>query len=102
VSSFSANYQNKPTTLVRVLYRVKKYQYMVYKHFLLHGLNISIAITGAEIACRAPFRLYWISLNAAYVFEFFLQTLVMRNSPLSPPSLRLVNVDKKPLRSGDN
>jgi hypothetical protein len=26
------------------MYRVKKYQYVFYKHFLLHGLNVSIAI----------------------------------------------------------
>ena len=25
-----------------------------------------------------PFRLYWLGLNAAYVMEFFLQTLVKR------------------------
>ena len=76
MNSFSANYIDKPANIVRVLYRLKKYQYLIYKHWLLHGLNISIAITGEAIACRIFFRLYWLSLNAAYVFEFFLQTLV--------------------------
>lgn len=58
------------------MYRLKKYQYLLYKHFLLHGLNISVAISGEAIAATPPFRLYWLSLNAAYVLEFFLQTLV--------------------------
>ena len=26
------------------MYRVKKYQYLLYKHALLHGLNASLAV----------------------------------------------------------
>ena len=35
-----------PWALTSVLYRLKKYQYIFYKHFLLHGLNVSAAVTG--------------------------------------------------------
>ena len=46
VNHFSDNY-NQPakggaTPLIRVLYRLKKWQYLLYKHFLLHGLNLSV------------------------------------------------------------
>ena len=79
VNKFSDNYtKNNHGTLIAVLYRLKKYQYVFYKHFLLHGLNISIAIDGASIANEMYFRLYWMCLNTAYVLEFFLQTLVKR------------------------
>jgi hypothetical protein len=62
-------------------YRVKKAQYIFYKHVLLHGLNISLAMHGSLDGDQlgiphAPFfRLYWVLLNAAYVLEFFLQVL---------------------------
>jgi hypothetical protein len=49
-----------------------------YKHFLLHGLNISLAISGNPNGIASSFRLFWLSLNASYVMEFFLQTLVKR------------------------
>lgn len=81
VNKFSDNYTKvdlKSTALVRFLYRIKKYQYVFYKHFLLHGLNLSVAISGDSLADRQFFRLYWMSLNASYVFEFFLQTLVKK------------------------
>jgi hypothetical protein len=81
VNSFSKNYGGgrDPWTLVNVLYRVKKYQYVFYKHALLHGLNATNAAATSPIAPEAPFfRAYWLSLNAAYTMEFFLQTLVKR------------------------
>lgn len=62
----------------RTAHRLKKYQYLMYKHCLLHGLNISLALSGRHIAGHRSFRLYWLSLNAAYVLEFFLQTLVKK------------------------
>ena len=78
-----------------MLYRMKKYQYVFYKHFMLHGLNVGVAIDGFDglrkprtggtpigrisLVDATPFRLYWLGLNAAYVMEFFLQTLVKRN-----------------------
>jgi hypothetical protein len=84
-------------TLIGVLYRLKKYQYLLYKHALLHGLNITMALRARPHPTDVPatalaglwynqtslpdsvqFRLYWISLNTAYVLEFFLQTLVKR------------------------
>ena len=46
VNKFSDNYtkgQNK-TSLISLLYRAKKYQYIFYKHVLLHGLNVSVAL----------------------------------------------------------
>ena len=33
-----------PWSLEAILYRFKKYQYLFYKHVLLHGLNITIAL----------------------------------------------------------
>ena len=53
---------------------------MFYKHVLLHGLNICAALRGAGWASSRRFRLYWVLLNAAYVLEFFLQTLVRRRA----------------------
>ena len=69
----------------------------MYKHALLHGLNISAALaTAAVAAAPAPapafapkgaaislpqtrtFRLFSVRLNAAYVLECFLRTLVKR------------------------
>lgn len=81
VNAFSANYTKSGTdaaSIEGVLYRLKKYQYLLYKHFLLHGLNASVAVAGLAIAERPWFRLYWLSLNTAYVMEFFMQTLVRR------------------------
>jgi hypothetical protein len=77
------------TCLLSTLQRLKKYQYMFYKHALLHGLNLTVALRGAPsaeqlsrgelgLAAQPTFQLYWLSLNAAYVMEFFLQTLVKR------------------------
>jgi len=91
VNPFSANY-NRPgvggtTPLIRFLYRMKKYQYLLYKHGLLHGLNASVAVARCmphAAPCSPPlvgtghFRLYWLCLNTAYVNEFFMQTLVRR------------------------
>eukprot|EP00854_Cymbomonas_tetramitiformis_P006572 gene6572-7872_t len=79
VNKFSDNYtKNNSGTLVSALYRVKKYQYLLYKHFLLHGLNVSVGLDGQSLADRHYFRLYWLCLNTAYVMEFFLQTLVKK------------------------
>jgi hypothetical protein len=82
VNSFSANYVTSPApwSRVAIMYRVKKWQYLLYKHALLHGLNVTAAVALGDLALpRWPgFRLYWVLLNLAYVSEFFLQTLVKR------------------------
>lgn len=92
INRFSANYDGSnaiaesPWTLVAVLYRIKKYQYLLYKHCLLHGLNISVALQLAAVepldhepvVSTTYWQVYWVSLNCAYVMEFFLQTLVRR------------------------
>ena len=68
-----------PTRLVRRMYMLKKGQYLLYKHVLLHGLNASLAVDGAAaFASERHFRQYWLCLNTAYVLEFFMQTLVKR------------------------
>lgn len=82
INKFSDNYiqvDMKSTTFIRILYRIKKYQYVFYKHFLLHGLNITIALTGLSFGSSSSFRLYWLLLNTSYVMEFFLQTLVKKS-----------------------
>lgn len=92
VNKFSDNYtktDQKSTTLIRILYRIKKYQYVFYKHFLLHGLNISVAVYGHEIACNWYFRLYWSLICTSYVMEFFLQTLVKKRYMLQSTMLML-------------
>ena len=76
--SFSDNYNkidDKSTTMIRVLYRIKKYQYVFYKHFLLHGLNISVALYNYHLPNKDIFRLYWLLLNTSYVMEFFYKHL---------------------------
>ncbi|KAL1515708.1 hypothetical protein AB1Y20_002324 [Prymnesium parvum] len=82
INHFSDNYKHPgkggATRLIRFLYRMKKYQYLLYKHCLLHGLNLSLALEGTALAERPSFRLYWLCLNSAYVLEFFLQTLVKK------------------------
>jgi hypothetical protein len=79
VHSFMANYAGQPFTVTNVLYRLKKWQYVLLKHALIHGLNISIAVAPmTSVANDVGFRTYWLALNASYVFEFFLQTLVKR------------------------
>lgn len=80
-NSFSTNYRSGTLVdLETVLYRLKKYQYVMYKTVLLHGLNVSLAIVPrtSPLATTFNWRVYWLLLNSAYVFEFFLQTLVRR------------------------
>ena len=85
VNSFSANYTRTgrdPRAFTSILYRVKKWQYVFYKHFLLHGLNASCTLIhwdlGESLSSAHFFGVYWIGLNTAYVLEFFLQSLVKR------------------------
>jgi hypothetical protein len=82
VNKFSDNYikiDKKSNSFIRIMYRLKKkYQYIFYKHVLLHGFNISIALSYDHIVHNPNFRLYWIFLNTSYVMEFFLQTLVKK------------------------
>ena len=75
-----------------VMYKIKKWQYIFYKHVILHGLNISLALQQApkqeqaepiadnlsNLVYNPQWRLFWIALNAAYVLEFFLQSMVKR------------------------
>jgi hypothetical protein len=94
VHSFSDNWNVTPahqrTTQEVILYRIKKGQYLFYKHVLLHGLNISVALRYQQstlqpthpssllssVLTRPSWRLYWLALNTSYVMEFFLQTMV--------------------------
>ena len=81
IHAFSDNYTKidpRSSDLIRFLYFIKKYQYVFYKHFLLHGLNISLSLFHHNVVHSREFRLYWILLNLSYVMEFFLQTLVKK------------------------
>jgi hypothetical protein len=80
VNKFSDNYTKGQDvwTLISILYRTKKYQYIFYKHFLLHGLSATVAVYNLSIPNEAYFRFYWLCLNTSYVMEFFLQTLVKK------------------------
>jgi hypothetical protein len=94
VNSFSRNYEGGENgrwfeSVENFLYRAKKWQYVFYKTCLLHGLNVSSAIFGSSRSSSSKtttiltthgerFQLYWLCLNASYVMEFFLQTLVKK------------------------
>ena len=69
------------------LYQIKKWQYVFYKHTILHGLNISVAFPAKSAASKSEaiplplsssWRTFWLCLNSSYVFEFYLQSLVKR------------------------
>ena len=90
VHSFSANWEHKAINQQRpvelLLYKVKKYQYLFYKHVLFHGLNIIVLFppnptinVNLDLPLTTRWRLYWTALNTSYVMEFFLQSLVKRN-----------------------
>ena len=75
--------------LINGMYRFKKWQYVFYKHVILHGLNISVAVTAAStsqhtnhnhtpLPLTPQWRTFWLLLNTSYVMEFFLQSLVKR------------------------
>lgn len=102
VNHFSDNYTKGQSKLsiYSVLYRIKKYQYVAYKHFFLHGLNLTLLSShlteeGAEssvknIGSTYSFRVFWLLLNTAYVMEFFLQSLVKKRY-LSQTMMLLLN-----------
>jgi hypothetical protein len=95
VNKFSDNYtkiDGKSTTLIRIMYRIKKYQYVFYKHFLFHGLNISVAIYSYNITQYKIFRIYWLLLNTSYTMEFFLQTLVKKKYLKQSTMLSMQNI----------
>ena len=68
------------------LYRIKKAQYLFYKHVILHGINIYEAVvvtTNRSPRSKLPpyslsWRVFWQLLYTSYVSEFFLQSLVKR------------------------
>jgi len=92
VNKFSDNDTAASSLLYRVLYRVKKCQYVLYKHCLLHGLNVTVLLRRApdELVSSTVFRLYWLGLTTSYVMEFFLQTLVKRRY-MPQPRLLILN-----------
>jgi hypothetical protein len=72
----------KQGALETFLYRVKKWQYLLYKHVLLHGINMIVCLQprSAALAHDPAWRLYWVCLNGSYVMEFFLQSMVKRRA----------------------
>ena len=80
------------------MYFVKKWQYVFYKHVILHGLNISVALheangesMGGALPLSTEWRVFWLCLNTSYVIEFFLQSLVKRRDVISQRSMLLMN-----------
>ena len=43
------------------------HQNQLYKHFLLHGLNVTVALDRVELAGAGYFRRYWWCLTVSYV-----------------------------------
>lgn len=87
INKFSDNYaagkvESSPSQsrLIRIMYFVKKCQYLAYKHVFLHGLNLTVYLRPEKnfSPTSLVFRRYWVGLNTSYVMEFFLQTLVKR------------------------
>lgn len=102
VNSFSANWiKNKEASkkkgkpgngkqnswIETKLYQIKKWQYVFYKHTVLHGLNISVAfpaklsvsnLESIPLPLSQSWRIFWLCLNSSYVMEFYLQSLVKR------------------------
>lgn len=81
INSFKDNYTlGQPQfSFISIMYRTKKYQYVLYKHALLHGLNATLALSQTPnyaLVFQPYFRRYWLCLNTSYVMEFFLQSLV--------------------------
>jgi hypothetical protein len=78
VHSFSHNWKAKTNSHETLLYRIKKAQYLFYKHVILHGLNLSLCVAPSQFVTLLAWRIFWICLHTSYVMEFFLQTLVKR------------------------
>jgi hypothetical protein len=87
VHSFSHNWklnrksgrEEKNTEVI--MYKIKKTQYIFYKHCILHGVNISVVLYPqalSQIPNSFGWRTFWMLLNTSYVMEFFLQSLVKR------------------------
>ena len=79
----STHGSEKNLSSINKMYQVKKWQYVFYKHVILHGLNISIAFpkeyqTNEPLPTTFEWRIFWLCLNTSYVMEFFLQSLVKR------------------------
>ncbi|KAG7354043.1 hypothetical protein IV203_003399 [Nitzschia inconspicua] len=84
-----------------IMYRIKKAQYIFYKHCILHGVNLAVVVVvviptsdvtalSSEIPYSFSWRIFWMLLNTSYVMEFFLQSLVKRRL-LSHGSMLLLN-----------
>ena len=86
------NKSNRDDDIEILLYRIKKAQYIFYKHVILHGVNIysilrkntsssnrSGSSNNKTIPHSESWRIFWLLLNLSYVMEFFLQSLVKRN-----------------------
>jgi hypothetical protein len=82
VNSFSNNWKKTPvgkqSDMETLLYRIKKGQYLFYKHVVLHGVNLALCLHPSDLVYSKTWRIFWLSLNTAYAMEFFLQSLVRR------------------------
>ena len=81
--------QQQHEEIALLLYKIKKAQYLFYKHVILHGVNLTVFLAAAvddddedrsppQLVRTPAWRVFWICLNASYVMEFFLQSLVRR------------------------
>ena len=80
VNSFMKNYQGvslRDMSTEQLLYRIKKWQYVFWKHGLLISLTLT-SVFEPSIVDQRLFRVYWLFLNTSFTFEFFLQTLVKK------------------------
>lgn len=91
----------KDASPINRMYQIKKWQYVFYKHVILHGLNISVAFPNCNVQddhdspltplpLTMQWRIFWLALNASYAMEFFLQSMVKRGV-LSQRLMMLLN-----------
>ncbi len=81
-----------------ILYRIKKAQYLFYKHVILHGINIFMAVAlplsktsrNTTPPYSLAWRIFWLLLNTSYVMEFFLQSLVKRKTIIGQSTMLLL------------
>ena len=89
-ASTTQNKQSSHRNIETLLYRIKKGQYLFYKHVVLHGINLAVCLQPSSLVTTKPWRIFWLCLNTTYVMEFFLQSLV-RRKVLSQPVMLWLN-----------
>lgn len=98
IHKFSDNFNKidqKSSSFIRFLYRIKKYQYIFYKHFLLHGLNMSLACHAlpilnsyhSAIGTHHSYSMNYISITDTDIPSTYTSTTASASSNIIPLTL---------------